>query len=142
MRYFAIHIFLPLFIGLLIYIFFRSDNIVVVNWVFKHDYFGMLSRIKTTSNLPYSLKFCLPNALWYFSFQSYMLLVWNDERKYKAIIFVAIFVFVIAIEFMQKNGIIRGTFDIEDILYIVIATLVLLIFHKNSLILKEIKDEI
>jgi hypothetical protein len=142
MRYFIIYIFLPLFIGLLIYIFFRTESIIIVNWAVKHDYFGILSRLKTNSNIPYGLKYCLPNALWYFSLQSYLFLIWSDERKYKTIIFVSVFLIVLAIEFMQKYGLIRGTFDIEDIIYLVIATLIFLILHKNSLILKEVKDEI
>lgn len=136
-NYFAVNIFLPLFIGLLIYIFFRSDNIIIVNWVIKHDFWGIITRLKTNSNLAYGLIYCLPNALWYFSLQSYMLLIWNEEKKYKTIIFIVLFVLVIFIEFMQKYRLIKGTFDLNDIIYILIATFALLFLNKNCLILKK-----
>ncbi|MSP70485.1 MAG: hypothetical protein EXR20_09445 [Bacteroidetes bacterium] len=118
---------IPLLIGGLTYILFRADSLVMFRWF---DTIGLGQTIKTArqlighSNLPAWTIFSLPNALWIFSFTSFMLIIWRDKFSRQSLfwIFIAPTIGLLS-EVGQAFHFIRGTFDTTDLTLILIASI-------------------
>lgn len=115
------HVFIPLLIGILIYIMFRSNQLRMFNWfeVIKIDKF--LNRIRDVSMLaqgfvPGWIKYSLPDGLWSYSFSSSISLLWNSETK-PIHLQNFLFLVVIGTEVLQLFRFAGGTFDLLDILF-------------------------
>ena len=130
-------IILPLILGGLIYILFRSDSLLMFQWF---DYIGLQQSITTARQsfghiyLPSWIIYSLPDALWIFSFISIMLTIWRDKFTRQSIfwIFIAPTIGILS-EIGQAFHFIRGTFDIIDLTLILIAsTIPFLILIKKS----------
>lgn len=118
---FSLHIIIPLFIGGVIYLLFRTENLKMFEWfeIMKLDLvvknLRMLSLVRNFE-YPYWIVFCLPNALWVYSLTAYLLLVWKNSKG-------AIFWFLLgpaiglSSELLQINGIFPGTFDSADLAF-------------------------
>lgn len=112
----VIHCFIPLFIGGLIYILFRSNTLNMFNWfetlgmdqIIK-DLRGLFLLLKP--NIPEWVYYSLPNALWVYSFTSGILLIWGKSLTFWLITPV---LFGVLVEFAQYFQIFPGTADIMD----------------------------
>ena len=138
----TINVILPLIIGWLIYISFRSTTLKMFIW-FK--YIGFDSSILTIrqelSNLKLYLPpwtyYSLPDGLWVYSFTSALLILWDNKFKIaKFWLLIPLFSGVI-IDVTQGLKIIRGTFDILDLTLSIVASLLSIItinykFKKND----------
>ena len=113
-----LHIILPLVIGGIIYILFRSDTILL-NRIFG---LKIIANIDSLNPIAKILIFSFPNALWTYSLTSLLIVIWKGSLKIEAIkwYFVGI-LFPILIEFGQLAGFIIGTFDYFDLIFIVVA---------------------
>lgn len=118
---------IPLLIGGVIYILFRSDSLVMFSWF---ESFGVEKIILAfrqlnygQSNLPNWAIFSLPDALWVFSFTNLMLIIWRDIFSSQSIlwIFIAPIIGIVS-EVGQGLHFIRGTFDATDLILILIAS--------------------
>ena len=117
----------PLLIGGLTYILFRADSLLMFRWF---DNIGLKEIIKTArqsighSNLPDWTIFSLPDAFWIFSFTSFMLIIWQDKYTAQSIpwIFIAPTIGLFS-ELGQAFHLIRGTFDLTDLILILIASI-------------------
>ena len=116
----------PLLIGGLTYILFRADSLLMFRWF---DSIGFGESIKTVrhlighSKLPAWTIYSLPDALWLFSFTSFMLIIWRDKFSTQSIfwIFIAPTVGLLS-EIGQAFHFVRGTFDATDLALILIAS--------------------
>lgn len=119
-------VFLPLLIGGLAYILFRADSLLMFRWF---DNIGLGETIKTFrqsighSIFPAWMIYSLPDALWIFSFTSFMLIIWRQKFSAQSIpwIFIAPTIGLLS-EIGQAFHFVRGTFDVTDLTLILIAS--------------------
>ena len=117
---------LPLFVGILIYIFLRPDDLIY------NDLFSSPIKIKinTNSKVVNFLVYSLPNGLWSMSFSQLIFHIYKI-RTLKIIILSSIMLFVgIIIELLQYQSFMNGTFDINDIFSYIISYLIVLFIQK------------
>lgn len=128
----TINVILPLIIGGLIYISFRSTTLKMFIWV---KYIGIDSIISTIRQklsylklyLPSWTYYSLPDGLWVYSFTSALIILWNNKFKIaKFWLLIPLFSGAI-IEVAQGLKIIRGTFDILDLTLSIVASLLSII---------------
>jgi len=133
---------LPVILGGLIYLTYRTDTLLMFGWFKKIELSNLIIFLRSNEHLqrlaiPNWVKFSLPDALWLFSFIYILLLLWdfNINRQSEFWIFLAPIIGLFS-ELGQLIGIIPGTFDIVDVLLLVLATLLPFISVNN---LKSIK---
>ena len=117
---------LPLFVGILIYIFLRPDDLIY------NDLFSSPIKIKinTNSKVVNFLVYSLPNGLWSMSFSQLIFHIYKI-RTLKIIILSSIMLFVgIIIELLQYQSFMNGTFDINDIFSYIMSYLIVLFIQK------------
>lgn len=121
-KLFLLHIFLPIAIGSLIYIFLREDNILVFQ-IFK--LIGVYEIIDTMRNatmtyrevIPEWIYYSLPDGLWVYSLNVFCLLFTGYYLEFKNSIFSFIGIFLgLGSEIFQYFKLIPGTFDILDLI--------------------------
>lgn len=100
-------VFLPLFLGALIYVVARDSSIYFVQ-------FFSLNFAKV--ELPYWIKYHLPDGLWAFAFSSLVAMIWQDVRSKAYYIWLAILIGIaVGLEVFY------GTFDWYDLLFILLG---------------------
>lgn len=128
----TIHVLLPLIIGGLIYISFRSTSLKMFSWF---RCIGVDSGILTIRQelsflklyLPQWLYYSLPDGLWVYSFTSALLILWDNQFKIaKFWLLIPLFSGAI-IEVAQGLKLFRGTFDILDLTFSIVALLLSII---------------
>lgn len=127
----------PLITGILIYLFFRSESLMIFDWLQSVNLKRFIVDLRELNfirnfHLNIFIKYSLPDGLWIFSFISGVLLIWNNNLSKQNIFWILSIPFVgIITEIGQFLGIIRGTFDIYDIIcYLIGALLPIIIFTK------------
>lgn len=116
LRYLLLQCLLPLTIGGIIYLLFRKDS---RQFEIVLDNLGIISENKffVTDHLPDWIPYNLPDGLWLYSFITYLALVWKRAGRLNLIfIFFVPTLFAISIEFFQYAGLVKGTFDILDVI--------------------------
>lgn len=115
--------FLPLLIGGTIYIIFRTDSLLMFKWIEQMDLKGTVMSVRdiaglyNTENIKIVIH-TLPGGLWVYSYITFLLLIWGNEINCNNILyFILIPAAAVLSEFLQLAGIIRGTFDILDIVF-------------------------
>ncbi|MEB2784947.1 hypothetical protein [Algoriphagus persicinus] len=120
---------MPVILGGLIYVTFRTDTLIMFGW-FKAlglsnivDFLRSNQQIQNLTIPPW-VKFSLPDALWLFSFNYVLLTLWNFNvnRQSAFWLFLAPTIGLFS-EIGQLNGIVPGTFDIVDLVLLLVATL-------------------
>lgn len=125
------HIILPILIGGLIYISFRSSTLKMFGWL---DHKGTNDLVNWLRNITIPLRyiipswiyFSLPDGLWVYSFTSAFLILWSGRINLWLLI---PFITGVFVELAQWNKIFQGTFDILDLAFSIAAYLLsILIF--------------
>lgn len=116
----------PLLVGILIYIFLRPDNFIYNDLFLSPIKIDINTNSKVVSFLIYSL----PNGLWSMSFSQLIFHIYKI-RTLKIIILSSIMLFVgIIIELLQYQSFMNGTFDINDIFSYIMSYLIVLFIQK------------
>jgi len=129
---------LPILIGGLIYVFFRSNTLIMFSWFNDLRISPIILDIRQytmpfKNYFPDWFLYSLPDGLWIFSYTSLILLLSNNIIKFKNIFWILIiFIYVISIEFLQLFGLYNGTFDIFDILFYISGVSMPFIFYANQ----------
>ncbi|MCK9450287.1 MAG: hypothetical protein M0Q90_01180 [Bacteroidales bacterium] len=133
---------LPVIVGGLIYLTYRTDSLLMFGWFNKIGLSDTVDFLRSNTHLqnlpiPSWIKFSLPDALWLFSFNYILLILWNFNvnRQSAFWLFLAPAIGVFS-EIGQLNGIVPGTFDMVDLGLLLIATLLPFLSINN---LKSIK---
>ena len=114
-------ILLPLFLGSIVYLLFRPP-LPIMQWLFTWD--GALINISTLPNFLSSfILFHFTDILWALSFTETIYIL--SKNKYLAVIIVT--VFTIVFELSQYFGVIAGTGDICDVIYVIAMLIIYLI---------------
>jgi hypothetical protein len=112
-----LHVLIPLLSGVLIYALWRGIAIASSKPLFVF-------------NIPYWLKYNLPDGLWLYALLSSLNIIWNNKPSPSLLIWViSITLLSISTEFLQKKKLIPGTYDTGDIIaYVIASTICLLRF--------------
>lgn len=145
-------VFFPLFLGVLIYLLYRSKNLFYYNFIHFLNINGYILLARESAILyrklfPTWVIYSLPDGLWLFSTGAIFLI---DRKKYFLHFcwFSFIYLFVIGIEFLQKyyggHGTPIGTYDKNDIIaftyaYISINVISLFLRKFNSRYKSKVK---
>lgn len=117
----TIHL-VTLTIGGCIYLFFRSDTLVMFNWVDTISLSNILEILRNYTlpvreNLPNWLVYSLPDGLWISSYVFLMFSIWGETLSGKSIIWLLLIpIAAMLSEFGQLIHIIPGTFDPLDLI--------------------------
>jgi hypothetical protein len=113
---------LPLFIGGLIYICFRNENIIFFSWLrYLNIDYSLLRQLKISKNIiSLFIIYSLPNGLWVLSGLLILKIFLKNDKK--VLIFYSVIFIILSIlyEICQLLYIIPGTFDIIDLITIFI----------------------
>ena len=137
-----IHIIFPLTIGGIIYISFRSTYLKMFIW-FKQIGVGdsvltlrhQLSGIE--SILPRWIYLSLPDGLWVYSFTSALLIIWENQFRNAKFWLVFPLLTGIVTEIAQGIKLYPGTFDILDLVFSIIASLLSIVIINIKYIQNE-----
>ena len=116
---------IPIIIGALIYIFFRTNSLFVFNWLKTIGLYDFVIYLRTftipyRNYLPHWILFSLPDALWTYSITYLMLGIWCFEKSNIKYLWIFLGPFVgITSEILQIYKVIPGTFDVVD-LYLIL----------------------
>ena len=127
MKRFFLHVILTMFIGGVIYVLFRSDTLLMFRWFefFKLDKLIYSLREYTfyyRKYIPESVLFSLPDCLWVYSFTMFL------SFYLKNIFLIMIPCIGSVLTEIGQLWFVPGTFDILDILYMLVATGIALFF--------------
>jgi hypothetical protein len=117
------NVIIPLIIGVLLYVSFRSTSIKMFGWFYNFGFRELTNLIRVFFNpfkkcLPSWIYYSLPDALWVYSFTSIYLILWNNRINYWLII---PFFFGCLFEIAQSLKIVDGTYDPIDLIFSLIA---------------------
>ena len=117
---------LPLFLGGMIYILFRSTSLLMFSWFEILGVNSYITLFREHINLPAKFSwiiFSLPDALWVFSFTCMMAIVWQNRLSFQSLlwIFLAPAIGILS-ELCQALSIVPGTFDYSDLALIIMAS--------------------
>jgi len=129
-----LNVILPLFLGGAIYLFLRSESLIMFDWI---KFLGLKDGLDVLRENIISIKFLLPDwvlfslpdALWVYSFTSVLIIIWNSDIN--VLIFLLSFPLIAGpgVEFLQFLNLFEGTFDFSDLLLTLLAFLISLKFN-------------
>lgn len=128
---------LSIALGFLLYVLCRDENLFLFKWL---KYFGAQNGILKMRKcyslpLPEWMYYSLPYGLWNFSLGTALIAVWSRKLTFmtKCFILSAVFVSGVLIEVMQALHIVRGTFDVVDLIILIFSfAFVILILNIKS----------
>jgi hypothetical protein len=137
-RTIIINVIFPLFIGGLIYIFFRSTSLRMFGWFETLGLNNLINEARialsvTKNQLPKWVYFSLPDGLWVYSFTSALVLIWEGEFSYLKYWLVIPFFLGVVVEILQGINIFIGTFDVLDLSFSLIGFILSICVLKNKI---------
>ena len=137
--------FFPIILGVIIYIFFRSNSLILFKWLNTIFPISKIEPIREyalllTPYLPDWFLFSLPDGLWMFSFVCFVFSIWGNKLNINTVFWI-VFVFLISIshEFGQLFNYFPGTFDIHDITFYLLGVLIPILLFTNLNISFKVK---
>ena len=131
------HVF-TLLLGGLIYILFRQDTLKMFSWFDNINLSTAISDLRLltapfSGHFPNWFLYSLPDGLWLFSYLSVLLVVWDNVIS-KHNIHWLLLVPMVAIfsEIGQLFEIVPGTFDIFDLIFYLLGTVLPILIFTNS----------
>ncbi len=134
---FIFHSIIPLLLGGIFYISFRSTTLIMFNWFKVIGIENIIFKIRNSMNfikylLPNWSNFSLPDGLWIYSFTSFLLIYWDNKFDYYKYWLLIPFTTSIVVEILQWLKMFPGTFDIIDLLFLMLGfTLSLIIINSK-----------
>jgi hypothetical protein len=101
-----------------------------------------IRELAVTQDIPNWVKYSLPDALWVYSFTCFMLITWDHKftRQSVAWLLIAPMSGIVS-EIGQAFQLISGTFDLMDLILILIAaTLPFILIIKNNKLYENFKN--
>ena len=127
---------LALSLGGLIYIVFRSENLLMFRWFNNLGLQEIVSKLRFDygqTNVWNWVNYNMPACLWLFSYMFVMDALWNNDNNmiYQVFIYVLPVVAILS-EFLQLINILPGTFDIIDLISYAISIILFITIKKLS----------
>lgn len=117
-------------LGGCIYIAFRSTSLQMFGWF---DYLGLHELIIAVRNLlsdiqiPEIIRYCIPDGLWTLSYILFMDAIWSPDVKRQTLFCGIIPIMGALSEILQYYNVVKGTFDVIDLLCYIIPYILYLI---------------
>lgn len=117
----------PLILGGILYLLFRPMTIIPFSLTGQHKFQESIEVLRNSSlvipmRIPPWVIYNLPDGLWSFAFTTAMLQHWKNKIDSVSIFWIVLTPVVgISIECFQKLNLIKGTFDIADIISVLIG---------------------
>ncbi len=114
------------------YILFRSEHLMVNSWVLNNQLGSVFGKIRYQTfqileTVPKWIIYSLPDALWLMSFGLILQLIWINETKRIRIIWTVVPCSIAVLwELFQATYLVNGTFDLVDLLFYFLSTLLLI----------------
>ena len=123
--------------GIAIYLLFRSQTIVLYQWCIYlglGDFLSSLRQQVQSWNIPDFVRYSLPDGMYCASYILLMDALWRNSGRVMRLCFTLLIpVCAILHELLQAASLVRGTFDVADLLCYATPLLVyLLIIHKKA----------
>ena len=127
---------ISLCLGGLIYIVFRSEDLLMFRWFDSLGLHGIVSQLRFDygqTNIWNWVNYNMPACLWLFSYMFVMDALWNDGNNmiYQVFIYVLPVVAILS-ELLQLVNIIPGTFDLLDLASYAISIILFITIKKLS----------
>jgi len=123
--------------GVLIYLFFRSNSLILFKWlnlVFSASAIDQIRQytLILTPYFPDWFLFSLPDGLWMFSFTCFIFTIWGNKLNFNTLFWIILaFLMAISHEFGQLFNYFPGTFDLLDIMFYIIGVLSPILLFTN-----------
>lgn len=137
-RYLLLAVVLPIVIGGLIYVLFRTDSLLMFDWAEQLLLTDLIDRGRAVAapllpRVPDFVLFCVPDGVWVFSATAFFARLWHDGPLWMRACWIGITpAMAIGGELGQATGLVPGTFDVLDLLAYIIATAGALWFAQRS----------
>lgn len=117
--------------GCLIYLLFRSNTIYIYTWCCSLGLSGVIDTLRFAVCdwiIPNFIKFNLPDGLYCVAYLLIIDAIWHDDKSWlKLLILATVPTIIVFSEIMQYFGLIRGTFDVCDLLCYILPTVLYII---------------
>ena len=120
-----IHCILPIFVGGIIYICFRSLSLRMFDWFdfigFSEIILDIRELFLEISFLPNWFYYSLPDGLWTYAFTSSFIIIWGINNPVLKYWLVIPFILSLVPEMLQLFNLFPGTFDLNDLIFMSIG---------------------
>ena len=133
---------IPLIIGGLIYIVFRTERLLMFEWFDTLGLTGIVEYLRTnlqvsSTVLPNWAVYSLPDALWLFSFNYLLLVLWEFTLTKQSFFWLSLSsVIGLFSEIGQLIGVFSGTYDNTDLCFMFFASAVSFLLPPNMNLIK------
>jgi hypothetical protein len=125
---------LPVIFGGIIYIVFRSDQLLMFSWLGSINEIRTLNNFGNTVHVLHWFKYSLPDGLWLLSYTALMLEIWNHRISKQSLFWIfSLPCIALFSEFLQLFKVIPGTFDFIDLIFYSLGTA--LPFYKSNVLI-------
>ena len=134
---------LMLLCGSAIYLLFRSKTLNIYQWCASLGLSGEIDSLRYAVSdwgLSEFVKFSLPDGLYCAAYILMMDSIWQKESGWlKHAVTLVVPLFTISTEILQYFGLVKGTFDVNDLLCYSFPPLIYILFNYNSLKFNNLK---
>lgn len=127
-----IHAILPIMLGGLVYMLFRSTKLEMFHWANTLGFRDFLMNIRgrlINIHLPDWCLYSLPDGLWVYAFASTLIFIWKDDQR-KLFLFLTIPLLLgPGVELLQLIELFKGTFDVMDLIITSMAFMLSIFFN-------------
>ena len=132
--------------GCAIYLLFRSKALYIYQWCLSFgisDYVDVCRHYVQGCQLSDFIIFCLPDGLYCAAYILVIDAIWfEDNRLAKYLILSLVPTITIGSEILQLIGVVRGTFDVMDLVCYAISPLVyFVVYQRNHIIFDKLKTK-
>lgn len=121
---------LSLTTGGVLYILYRSETLILFGWIKTLGLYDIVSNLRPSNGSDSWLVYSLPDGLWLFAYILLMGALWNFDTLKSLLYSAPLVVIGIGSELLQIHHIVRGTFDIVDLLCYIVAIVFGIIYIK------------
>lgn len=129
--------FTALFIGGGLYLMYRSEHLVMFDWCKAIAIYPYIQQLRPQGHFDSWLVYSLPDGLWLFSYIILMGAIWAFNVRKSLFCSVPMMFIAIGSELLQIPNIIRGTFDVMDLLCYIAGSVIGIFYIKQ---LNKIND--
>ena len=120
-----------LLIGGGLYLMCRSERLVMFDWCKAIGIYPLIQQLRPKGDFDSWLVYSLPDGLWLFSYIILMGAIWAFDMRKSLLCSAPLIVIAIGSELLQLPHIVRGTFDVIDLLCYIAGSLIGIFYIKK-----------
>lgn len=120
-----------LFLGGGLYLMCRSEHLVMFDWCKTIGIYQFIQQLRPQGNFDNWIVYSLPDGLWLFSYIILMGAIWAFDIRKSLLCSAPLIVIAIGSELLQIPHIVRGTFDVIDLLCYITGSLIGIFYIKK-----------